>query len=210
MEQKTYQDKLILELRRKYRQKQPDTLVGGQKEWKRIPLPGGFLSMMLPAYMHDMGQRERWIKYRSFKHPDVVLTDGDADATFTFSLAGQAVEIEEPAQRLEGLRKDMQKIWKQAVFYDMGTVVAGEVSIPWMDCKTFCLNGSLYCLLFLLEIQGQLILGNFHCSFPQYDRWKPMVLRLLQTVEEEGGYHERLPVKDGTVCVCGIAGCGDP
>lgn len=208
MEQNTYQDKLILELRRKYRQKQPDAFVEEQKEWKRIPLFNGLCSIMFPAYMHDMGQRERWIKYRSFECPDVVITDGDADATFTFSLAGQAVETEEPAERLESLRRDMQKVWKQAVFYDRGTVMAGEILIPWMDCKTFCLNGSLYCLLFLLEIQGQLILGNFHCSFPQYDRWKPMVLRLLQTVEE-GGYHERLSVEDRTVCVCGITGCGD-
>lgn len=196
MEQKTYQDKLILELRRKYRQKQPDILVEEQKEWKRILLPGRVCYMMLPVYMHDMRQRERWIKYRSFKCPDVVLTDGNADVTFTFSLAGQAVEAEKPIQRLESLRRDMQKIWKQMVFYDMETVMAGEIPIPWMDCKTFCLNGSLYCLLFLLEMQGQLILGNFHCSFPQYDRWKPMVLRLLQTVEEEGGHHERLSVKD--------------
>ena len=99
-------------------------------------------------------------------------------------------------QGVERLRQDMQKVWKQAVFYDMGTVKTGEVPVSWMDCKTFCLDGSLYCLLFLFEIQGQLILGNFHCSFSKYDRWKPTVLRVLETIEEEGGYHERLSVKD--------------
>lgn len=67
MEQNTYQDKLILELRRKYRQKQPDTLAEEQKEWKRISLPGGLCSIMLPAYMQDMGQRERWNRCKDWK-----------------------------------------------------------------------------------------------------------------------------------------------
>jgi len=177
-------DQLILENRRKYRQDQPDAFVQEQQGFREISLYDGLCTIMLPAYMHEMERRNRFAKYRSLTRPDVVITDKDADAAFTFSRAGQAAETGEPEQRMEKLRADMQKVWKRAVFYDMGMVMAGEIPVPWMDCKTFCLDGGLYCLLFLIEIQGQLILGNFHCSFPQYDKWKPMVLRALATIKE--------------------------
>ena len=196
MKQDAYPDKLILELRRKCRQEQPDALVGEQKEFKRVILCDGLCTIRLPSYMHAMKQRERLIKYRNAMMPEIIIADGNSDATFTFSPAGQAYEMQNLEQGVERLRQDMQKVWKQAVFYDMGIVKTGEVPVSWMDCKTFCLDGSLYCLLFLFEIQGQLILGNFHCSFSKYDRWKPTVLRVLETIEEEGGYHERLSVKD--------------
>ena len=191
MYQETYQDELFLKLRRKYRQEQSDVLAKEQQGFQEMLLYDGLCTIMLPAYVHDMELRKRFAKYRSLSRPYLVITDSDADATFTFSHAGQAAEAQEPEQRIKMLRTDMKKVWKQIVFYDMGMVMAGDISVPWMDCKTFCLDGSLYCLLFLFEIQGQMILGNFHCSFPQYDRWKPIVLRVLATIKE-GGYDERL------------------
>lgn len=184
MQKKT--DQLILELRRKYRQAQSDTQVQERQGVQAVSLYGGLCTIMLPTCLHDMKREHRYAKYRGRTQPDVIITDENADATFTFSLAGQAAEGEKPEQRMESLRADMQKVWKQAVFYDTGTVMAGDMPVPWMDCKTFCLDGNLYCLLFLFELQGELVLGNFHCSFPQYDRWKPIVLEVLETIETEG------------------------
>lgn len=188
MQKKT--DQLILELRRKFRQVQPDTQAREQQGFQEVSLYDGFCSIMLPANLYDMKREHRYVKYRSLTYPEVVMTDENADATFTFSFAGQASEGEEPEQRMEGLRADMQKVWKQAVFYDTGVVMAKDIPVPWMDCKTFCLDGSLYCLIFLIELQRQLVLGNFHCSFPQYDRWKPVVLRVLKTIEKKGGRND--------------------
>ena len=59
-------------------------------------------------------------KYMGRMQHDVSITDEDADATFTFSFIGQATEGEEPEQKMKKLRVDMQKVWKQAVFYEMG------------------------------------------------------------------------------------------
>lgn len=179
-----YTDKFILELRR-YRRAQLDAQEQADQEFQEVSLYDGRCTVSIPAHMYGMELWKRFVKYRGSTQPDIIMTDKNADATFTFSLAGQAAEGEKPEQRMEGLRADMQKVWKQAVFYDTGVVMAGEIPVPWMDCKTFCLDGSLYCLLFLFEIQGQLILGNFHCSFSRYDRWKPIVLKVLETIEKK-------------------------
>ena len=180
MNKDNHRDRLILELRRKYKQEQSAVPVRERKGFKERILYGGLCTIMLPAYMQDMEQKDR------------------LDATFTFSSVGGAAGSENPEQRMEKLRADMRKVWKQAVFYDKGTVMAGEIPVPWMDCRTFCLDTSLYCLLFLFAVQGRLILGNFHCRFPEYDRWKPVALGVLETIEEGGG-HERLSDQDRTV-----------
>ena len=83
------------------------------------------------------------------------------------------------------IRNDMRKIWKQNVFYDIGEVVAENTPVAWMDFKAYCLDGNLYSLLFMFQTQARSILGNFHCSFPIYDIWKPVVLKLLTTIQAE-------------------------
>ena len=88
-----------------------------------------------------------------------------------------------PLKRLKKIQDDMKKIWKQNVFYDMGEVYADMLPVAWMDFKSFCLNGSLYNLLFLFDFEERTVLGNFHCVFSEYDIWKPVVLKLLTTIQ---------------------------
>ena len=114
-------------------------------------------------------------------------TDRDNGAAITFSILPQTGEEEQRqvSEQMAVIRNDMKKIWKQNVFYDIGEVVAENTPVAWMDFKAYCLDGNLYSLLFMFQTQARSILGNFHCSFPIYDIWKPVVLKLLTTIQAE-------------------------
>lgn len=188
-----YIDKIILALKQKYMQKQAETQDIGSNIWigtKREPLHREGLfqercSMLLPECLTDMEEAEAAARYRSMDRPSVIKAQRHGDAALAFSLITSENRGEklDAADRLYRLRQDMKKLWKQNVFYDVGIVQAGKLEVPWMDMKGFCLNGSLYSLLFLFEIDGDVALGNFHCGFPQYDIWKPVMLKLLATIE---------------------------
>lgn len=188
-----YKDKIILALRQKYIQKQAETQDIGSNIWigtKKEPLHRERLfqekcSMLLPECLMDMGEVEAATRYRSINRPQIIKAQKQGDAVLTFSLTTMEECREKPGitDRMTGLRQDMKRLWKQNVFYDTGTVQAGELEIPWMDMKGFCLNGSFYCLMFLFEIEEDMVLGNFHCGFPQYDIWKPVMLKLLTTIK---------------------------
>lgn len=188
-----YKDKIVLALRAKYEEKQledqpigKDIRIGS----KSIPLHResffqGKFSMQLPEIVEDMGALERTVKYRSENRPQIIKTDRSADATFTFSILppGDIAEEEDVLEKLLKIRGDMKRIWKQNVFYDMGKVEADTALTAWMDFKAFCLDGSLYGMIFLFELKEETVLGNFHCSFSKYDIWKPAVLKLFTTIQ---------------------------
>ena len=140
---------------------------------------------MLPEILSDMNARYRMVKYRNQNRPQVIKTDSNADATVTFSLLPMADVENAPdiSTQIEKLYGDMKKVWKQYVFYDTGQVEAEGLSIGWMDFRSFCMDGSIYNLLFMFQAEEQIVLGNFHCSFPQYDIWKPVMLKLLATIQ---------------------------
>ncbi|MBD5393454.1 MAG: hypothetical protein HDR71_04125 [Lachnospiraceae bacterium] len=193
MKEPEYIDSVILALRTKCEEKQEeqqqisDTIHIGVNKISiyREELFGGKCSIMLPEIMSDMNDTYRMIKYRNQNRPQIIKTDVNGDATVTFSLLSMTDIENAPdiSAQMEKLHQDMQKVWKQHVFYDTGQVEAGELPVAWMDFRSFCMDGSLYNLLFIFQIKEQIVLGNFHCSFPQYDIWKPAVLKLLTTVQ---------------------------
>lgn len=193
MKEPEYIDSVILALKTKCDEKQDeqqqisDTIHIGVNRISlyREELFEGKCSIMLPEIMSDMDDKYKRIKYRNQNRPQIIKTDFNCDTTITFSLL-PIPDIENAADisaQMEKLHEDMKKVWKQYVFYDTGQVEAGELSVAWMDFRSFCMDGSIYNLMFMFHVEERIVLGNFQCSFPQYDMWKPTVLKLLTTVQ---------------------------
>lgn len=195
MKEPEYLDSVILALRAKCVEKQTECQQIGDNIQiginkillYREVLFEGKCSIMLPEILSDMDDRDKSIKYRNQNRPQVIKTDINGDITITFSLLPRS-DVEEAntpsiSAQMEKLYNDMKKVWKQNVFYNMGQVMAEDISVAWMDFRSFCMDGSIYNLLFMFQVEEQIVLGNFQCSFPQYDIWKPTVLKLLTTIQ---------------------------
>lgn len=188
--EEVYGDRLIAALRAKYDEKMAEKepvggeiVIGNSKILlKRETLFGGKCSMMLPDIMKDMAYRDRMEIYPK-QSPPVVKTDGDATITFSSISMTEAGRTESAYQLLMRMRKDMKKVRKQNVFYETGEETAGGLAVAWMDHKGFCLDGALYSMVFLFRMGEEYTLGDFHCSFPQYDIWKPVMKKLLTTIQ---------------------------
>lgn len=200
MEKAEYSDAIILALRARYQKANAtadpvgDSIYIGsiQSAVRRVSLLEKKCSMLLPESMEDMPEWERKIQYRNKNRPPVIKVAPDRTATFTLGwieeITGESVK-----DRLEKIRRDMKKVWRQNVFYDSGIVQTEEFPVAWMDFKAFCMNGNFYGMVFLFEIGTRVFIGNFHCSFAQYDIWKPVMLKLFTTIlseEEKRGADE--------------------
>lgn len=196
MERTEYADEIILILRSIYQKKQAeqvpvenDIIIGGKKiTLNREILFEGKCSILLPEIMVDMDYPNRVIRYRNPNRPQIIKTDYKSGATMTFNLLPitDKTEVKSLSEQLEKTRNDIMKVWKQNVFYDQGEISADGEPVVWMDFRAYCLDGSLYTILFMFQVEEQTVLGNFHCSFPQYDIWKPVIIKLLTTVQKGG------------------------
>ena len=190
-----YIDTQILALRSKYHEIQSENQPVGNEiqigtdraALYKADLFDGACSIMLPETMTDMGAADREVIYQNRNRPQIIKADRESGAAITFSMLPQTggEEQRQVSEQMVVIRNDMRKIWKQNVFYDIGEVMAENTPVAWMDFKAYCLDGNLYSLLFMFQTQAQTVLGNFHCSFPIYDIWKPLVLKLLTTIQAE-------------------------
>ncbi len=75
----------------------------------------------------------------------------------------------------------MEGIDNRVVFYDQGE----EKGVLWFDYKGFAGKEATYNLVFLFQAKERKALGSFFCPFEAYDRWRPVVLEVLNTIEKE-------------------------
>lgn len=190
-----YIDTQILALRSKYHEIQLENQPVGNEiqigtdraALYKADLFDGACSIMLPETMTDMDSTDRAVIYQNRNRPQIIKADQDSCAAITFSMLPQTgrEQQRQMTEQMAVIRNDMKKIWKQSVFYDIGKVMAENTPVAWMDFRAYCLDGNLYSLLFMFQTQEQTVLGNFHCSFPKYEIWKPVVLKLLTTIQAE-------------------------
>lgn len=201
MRKADYADRMILALRLKYKEKQAEhlpvereILIRGKKVLlHREILFDGKCSILLPEIMVDMDSINRAIRYRNSSQPQIIKTDYKSGATMTFNMLPMAetAETESLSEQMGKVRSDIMKVWKQNVFYDRGEISTDVGPVAWMDFRAYCLDGSIYTMLFMFQVEEQIVVGNFHCSFPQYDTWKPVVIKLLTTIQKGGVENER-------------------
>lgn len=191
-----YNDKYILVLRKKYNQKRfeskevgEEILIGSERIMlRRECMLNGECSMLLPENWIDMENWRAAVSYRNANALQVIKAENHGNAVVTlcyiteYEKEPNHIEI---LEQLDMIRQNMRKLWKRNVFYDTGIVHTKEMDIPWMDMKAFCLSGSYYSLMFLFETERGRVFGNFHCNFERYDTWKPIVLKLLSTLQTQ-------------------------
>ena len=154
----------------------------------RESLFDGKCSILLPDTLIDMEVTDEIVGYRSLQSPQIVKAGSNGNAVLTFSLIPKAeagMEAMDDSDRLEKLCQDMKKKWKQDVYYGTGEVQAGGLKVPWMGLKSFCEKGNIYSFIFLFDINGDIVLGNFYCHFQHYAIWKPVSPKLLATLESK-------------------------
>ena len=176
MKDREYIDRTILALRLKYKEYveegsflEDKVFIGTEKiPLQREELFEGKCSILLPSILTDMDKRTQRIKYKNENRPPIIKGDSGQNAAITF----QMIKEEKETSRKSIIEK---------------REVEGENDkVAWMDFKSFCLDNQLYCLIFLFYIEEQIVLGNFHCLFPQYNLWKPAILKSIGTVQING------------------------
>lgn len=156
---------------------------GGEREFAC----GFGFRIRIPPNFREGGKEEAEGIFWSQDRPPVLFLTPDRRAGITFC----QMETEDAADACMGrIRQALQRADGRTVFYGSGA--AGKNGdIPWLEYKSFAADERVYNLAFLFAAGGGCVMGTFYCALEDYDKWKPVVFGMLDTVkttEEEGGY----------------------
>lgn len=186
-------DKVFLQIQKELQRIKPETRErGGEPSgWPEFYGPGFVLK--IPGGFKEIKKEKAASVFFSKNRPEMILVNPHEHAGLTFQTA--RLEKGKTVIDLEAERERIRQILKQAdgknVFYDQGNV-DGNIPALWFDYKSFAADERVYNMMFLFLSEGKLIIGTFYCIFKDYDRWKPKILTMLETIQTEEEKCERI------------------
>lgn len=180
-------DFLLIHYKKKFNQKSEKKIKYTEEMWKEQDFGMGF-SVQIPSEFEQADEESASAVFWSERRPKIILTTLKREEGFTFQFLNDEIAEETLLDCRNKIQQMIEKVDERCVFYNAGE----EAEAVWFDYKSFAKNEAVYNLVFLFQADGRKVLGTFFCIFEAYDKWRPMVLKMLGTVKTKGETNERL------------------
>lgn len=180
-------DFLLIQMKKKFNVKSGEEQNSMEDEYKEWNFGMGF-SVQTPGEFEQTDQETAAEIYWSEKRPKIILTTPEREKGLTFQFLNEEIAGKVLPECGKIVKQLIEQMDERCVFYSMGE----ESGAVWFDYKSFAKNEAVYNLIFLFQTGKKKVLGTFFCVFEVYDKWKPMVLKILKTIKLKEETDERL------------------
>lgn len=180
-------DFILLHMKKKFELKPGKKQKAIEDGFREHDFGMGF-SVQIPGEFEQADEESASEIYWSEKRPLIILTTPERESGITFQFLNEEVTNETLSDCRKTVKHLIEQIDPRCVFYSMGETIESV----WFDYKSFAKNEAVYNMVFLFQAGQRKILGTFFCIFKLYDRWKPVVLKILETIKPKEDIDERL------------------
>lgn len=190
--QREFYDEKILEYRNRARKEKYATLETGMYitnelvQFKRLKFFGGKISIMLPDSFVNLPLELAKAKYMSEQRPQVIMTSLDTTVNVGLSF----VDVSVDADQLKVLKMQSMSALKNInpaiIFYEDRAEEDSEPPMAWFEFKSYGMDKNIFNLMFIAQVHGKLLHGNFNCDHDYATEWNEAARQMMHSVREEG------------------------
>lgn len=168
--------KLVRE-KEKCNEKDEDTLEMEERE-----IFQGRFFMCLPKSFREMDGKPVEGKYSEMLKPELILSSEDGRVNFTFTLDDKEVEEDELEEIRDILVLEILRLYPS---YEIETekIMANDKQIYMFTFEKPVYDGSLYQLIYLLELDHKLLVGGFNCDSRDMEEWDWKVKKMCESIK---------------------------
>lgn len=152
-------------------------------EFEEAEFFDGALKMYIPNTFIDMPEEARRFKYPSESRPEIIKCNNTGAIAITLKLVNSPIS-DEYIEELKSMMKAItQRLNPANIYFDEGILEVNEKKIGYFDYKSSAIDDFLYNFVFLLELQGNTLMGTFSCSYSEHKQWKDDILfQMMKTI----------------------------
>ncbi|MDR9856621.1 hypothetical protein RJP21_23745 [Paenibacillus sp. VCA1] len=140
------------------------------------------LKVFLPKDFEEMPQQARSVKYPYEQRPEIIQSDASGSTNFTFNRIDHELQDEMVEELTSGMKMMIQKSNPSHVFYESGVEVVNGKPIGFFEFKSIVFDGSLFNIMYFLELEGRILMGTFCCRYEEYADWRDIAYQVIRTV----------------------------
>ena len=150
---------------------------------KKISILNNRISVLLPAGLRPMTQKEYFVKYgiREMEKDMLVYTDNELEANFLIHLTGERIDSAD----LQMAQQTIQERLKTLSYYKYirsATVQAGNKTLYTMEFEIETLDSRSVSIIYLTIADQILLQGNFNYPATQRNKWQERAMQTIQSI----------------------------
>lgn len=145
----------------------------------------GKVKMMLPLRFIDMPEELMKVKYGHMPGIDILKCSRDYTIDIMLNLTEESLAEDDIQRTLEEQMKMLKRIQPAYEIYESNIEDNGYVKVGWYDYRASSMDIALYCVNFIFQSEGHMVLGKFTCNIYKAEDWKPVILKMLFSINNE-------------------------
>lgn len=141
----------------------------------------GTIFMDMPVAFTELSDKKIKERYTVDPRPRIVYSDESGKINFTFNMLNE--KIPDLQLYVFKIRESIKMVYPNTLFYEEDFFADPDnVSIQYFDFRSSSLEGSIYNVMYLVQLTDKTLLGAFNCPFEVYINWKPVVKRVIKSI----------------------------
>ena len=137
-------------------------------------------SILIPDSMKIMPKELAAIKYPSEFRPQKIITSLDLSVNFGFSIFSNDIQNKDIIELVERIRVAIHRANSDCIMYEYDLFQKNGGS--WFAFRSHAMDSDLYNMMCVVPIEKGVVQGSFNCMYPDYPKWKPVVLMMWETI----------------------------
>lgn len=143
------------------------------------------LKIMLPLRFIDTPKEVMKLKYANTIMPQIAKISMDYTMDMSFTLTTEPLREDEIEQRIDEQIHILKRLQPGYEVYEKNIEDTGCIKFGWFDFKGYAMDEILYNITFIVAINGCMMYGRYNCSIYKAQKWKPVVLQMLYSINNE-------------------------
>ena len=152
--------------------------------FQRVLILDDAVSIIVPDSFNEMTAEAAKLKYPSEYRPQYILTSDDGLLNMAFSLLDYPLANSQIDEKVGELRTGIKRINPAFVFLTEKVETLHDRRIGCFDYNSYAFDGDAYHLMFVTNIDNNMLLGTFNCPIEQCQEWKTLVAQMALSIED--------------------------
>lgn len=195
-----YDDEEIVALLNKYKKESIGNVYDGIKikgdlyHFHEYKFWDGQVNIMIPLRFIDMPEEIIKVKYGHMPKTDILMCSRDYNIDIMMSLTEERLGDDEIKKTIDNQIELIKAIQPAYEIYEKSIEDNGFVKVGWFDYRASAMDIGLYCMSFIFQANGRMVIGKFTCNIYKAESWKPVILKMLFSINNtEKKLKEELP-----------------
>ncbi|MGP4081166.1 hypothetical protein ACTWQL_14755 [Pseudalkalibacillus sp. R45] len=140
------------------------------------------VEILLPESFDVMDEEQAKLKYPGERRPTLIYTNENATVNIAFNHTENKASNEQMEDVLKGMVDTFKNMYPSAEWLNKEVYEIHGKNVASMELITPAMDTEIYNLMFMMELDGKLLLGTVNSTKEQMEDWQPIAKEMMKSI----------------------------